>query len=93
MFASICCKIVVIITIQIACENPPVINVIIVATIIAIIAPKYGIILNNPIIIPNNTAYLTPNRLIAIDVNIPTTMASTNWLAKNFKNISFVLLK
>ena len=50
-------------------------------------------ILNNPIINPSNTAYLTPIIDIAIDVIIPTTIASIIWLDKNLKNISFELLK
>lgn len=46
------------------------------ATVTAIIAPKYGIKLNSPIKNPNKTEYLTPITDIAIDVKIPTTIAS-----------------
>ena len=90
MFASICCNIVTITSIHIACDTPPVSRVIIPAITTAIIAPMYGIKLNSPIIKPSNTAYFTPSMLIAIDVNIPTTIASINWLDKKWKNISFV---
>ena len=72
MFESICCKIVITIIIVIACVSPPVNNVIIPAIATAIIAPKYGIKLNKPIIKPRSTAYFTPNIDIAIDVIIPT---------------------
>ena len=57
ILASICCKIITITSIQIACTNPPVSNVIIAEIATANIAPKYGIKLNNPIKNPNNTAY------------------------------------
>ena len=57
------------------------------------IAPTYGIILNSPIKNPNNGAYFIPIIVIAIVTNIPTTIASKNWLAINLKNISFELLK
>ena len=59
----------------------------------AIIAPKYGIKLNNPIINPNSTAYFTPIMDIAIDTKTPIIIPSKNWVAKNLKNISFDLLK
>ena len=52
--------------------------VIIILITTAIIAPKYGIILNSPIIKPNNTAYLTPIMLIAIVTKIPTIIPSSN---------------
>ena len=76
IFASICCKIITITSIQIACANPPVTRVIIAEIATANIAPKYGIRLNNPIKNPNNTEYFTPNKDIAIDVNIPITIPS-----------------
>ena len=91
--ASICCKIITITSIQIACANPPVTRVIIAEIATANIAPKYGIRLSNPIKKPNNTAYFTPNKDIAIDVNIPTTIPSNTWLDKNLKKYSFELLK
>ena len=74
-----------------ACDNPPVINVIKADIATAIMAPMYGIILNKPIKNPNNGAYLIPIKVIAIVVIIPTTTASKNWLATNLKNISFEL--
>ena len=78
ILASICCNIITTINIQMVCDNPPVMNVISAAITVAIIAPTYGIILNNPIKNPNNGAYLTPMMVMAIDTNIPTTMASKN---------------
>ena len=93
MFASICCKIVTTINMIIVFDTPPVISVIIPENTIAIIAPKYGIMLNIPIIAPNNTAYLTPIIFIAIEARIPTIIASTNWLSINLKNTLFELLK
>ena len=45
------------------------INVIKAEIATAIIAPKYGIILNNPIVNPRRAAYLTPIIFIAIVVN------------------------
>src|SRR5699024_8969629 len=92
-FASICCKTITTIAIIIACESPPVINVINILIATAIIAPKYGIILNNPIINPNKIAYFTPIILIAIVVNTTTTTASINWLLINFPNIVLLLSK
>ena len=77
-FASICCNTITTIAIIIAFPIPPVNIVTITATITAIIAPKYGIKLNNPIIKPNNTAYFTPIIDIAIETKIPTIMASKN---------------
>ena len=76
IFASICCNTITTIAIIIACPIPPVNIVISIATATAMIAPKYGIKLNNPIIKPNSTAYFTPIIDIAIAVNIPTTIAS-----------------
>ena len=78
MFASICCKITTTIIIQIACDNPPVINVTNTAITVAIIAPTYGIILNIPMKNPNNGAYFTFIIVNAIVTNIPTTIASKN---------------
>ena len=66
-------------------------KVIIIAIITATIAPKYGIKLNNPIINPNSTEYLTPIIAIAIDVRIPTTMASSTCPPTKLKNTSFDL--
>ena len=90
MFASICCNIVTIITIHIAWSSPPVNIVIIPAIITAIIAPKYGIKLNRPIINPSSTAYCIPIIFIAIDVIIPTTIPSNSWLDIKRKKTLFV---
>ena len=87
MFASICCNIITINAIQNAFDNPPVITVINMLNPTATIAPKYGIILNNPIINPNNIEYLTPIILIATVTKIPTTTASINCPLINLKNI------
>ena len=81
MFASICCNIIVTINIHIVCDNPPVISVINADITVAIIAPTYGIILNSPMKNPSNGAYFTPIIVNAIETNIPTTIASKNWLA------------
>ena len=51
------------------------------------------IILNIPINNPNTGAYFTPIIVNAIETNIPTTIASKNWLAINLKNISLLLAK
>jgi len=74
ILASICCNIITTIAITIAWPIPPVKIVISMATVTAIIAPKYGIKLNSPIKNPNKTEYLTPITDIAIDVKIPTTL-------------------
>ena len=79
--------------IELANALPFVLNVIIPANITAIIAPKYGIILNSPIKNPSNNQYFTPNIHKAIETSTPTMIASNTWLDINLKNISFALLK
>ena len=92
-FASICCNTISTIATQTACINPPVNIVIKHATITAIIAPKYGIKLNNPIKKPSNNAYLTFIIDNAIDIIIATTIASRTWPDMYLKNISFPFSK
>ena len=80
MFASICCRITVTISVISACFQPPVKIVINATAITAIIAPKYGIKLNTPITIPSKIAYFTyiiDNVMLII---ISTTIQSITWL-------------
>ena len=76
-----------------ACCHPPVKTVINDAITTAIIAPKYGIKLNNPIINANKIAYFTLKIRSVIDINMATTKLSKNWLDINPKNILFPLEK
>ena len=76
MFASICCNIITVTAIINACCTPPVNTVIKTATAMAIIAPKYGMILNNPIKNPSSIEYFTPIIESATDTRIPIIMAS-----------------
>ena len=76
---------------SVALDTPPVIKVIIPAILIAIIAPKYGIILNKPIVNPSNVAYFIPKIFIVTVAKMPTTSASINWLDINLKNTPFEL--
>ena len=93
MFASICCNTISIIATHIACIKPPVKIVISDVTITAIIAPKYGIKLNSPIKKPSSNAYLTFIIDNAIDIIIPTTIASNTLPEMYLKNISFPFSK
>ena len=76
MLASICCNIITVTAIIKACCTPPVNTVIKTATAMAIIAPKYGMILNNPIKNPSSIEYFTPIIESATDTRIPIIIAS-----------------
>ena len=93
MFESICCMIITVIAIIKVCSNPPVNSVINNDMAIAIIAPKYGIILNSPMNIPSKTEYLIPIILIAIETKIPTKIPSIIWQYMKSSKIEFDFLK
>lgn len=76
ILASICCNMITVTAIINACCTPPVNTVIKTATAMAIIAPKYGMILNNPIKNPSSIEYFTPIIESATDTRIPIIIAS-----------------
>ena len=76
IFASICCNIITTTAIKIVWPSPPVNSVMMIAITTAIIAPKYGIKLNSPIIKPKSTEYFTPIIDIAIETSTPTNKLS-----------------